>query len=138
MFSIGDLARQTRVKIPTIRYYEEIGLLAAPERTEGGQRRYGGAARDRLLFIRHLRDLGFPLGAVRELLRLQDHPDRPCADADAIAASQLGAVREKLARLQRLEGELSRIVAACGTPGPAGACNLLGALRDHAQCAGEH
>mgnify|MGYP002621776545 CR=1 FL=1 len=65
MLAIGDLARRTGTKVQTIRYYEDIGLLAKPARTEGGQRRYDAAALDRLAFIRHARELGFGLDAVR-------------------------------------------------------------------------
>jgi DNA-binding transcriptional MerR regulator len=53
MYSIGDLSRRTHVKVPTIRYYEQMGLLAAPERSEGNQRRYGRPELERLAFIRH-------------------------------------------------------------------------------------
>ena len=44
MFSIGELSKRTQVKVPTIRYYEEMGLLPVPVRTEGNQRRYNAAA----------------------------------------------------------------------------------------------
>ena len=52
-YSIGELASETGVKVPTIRYYEGIGLLAAPPRTEGNQRRYDATALERLRFIAH-------------------------------------------------------------------------------------
>ena len=58
MLSIGDLGKATGVKVPTIRYYEQIGLLAPPRRSPGNQRLYDEAARKRLAFIRHARDLG--------------------------------------------------------------------------------
>jgi DNA-binding transcriptional MerR regulator len=83
--SIGDLSRRTGCNIQTIRYYEQIGLLAAPPRTEGGQRRFAPGAVQRLGFIRHARDLGFDIAAIRELIALAGEPDRPCADADRIA-----------------------------------------------------
>ena len=68
MHTIGTLARRTGTKVQTIRYYEQIGLMPEPGRTEGGQRRYGDAELDRLAFIRHARELGFPLEDVRALL----------------------------------------------------------------------
>ncbi len=137
MFSIGEMARRTGVKVPTIRYYEELGLIAAPERTEGGQRRYGRADLDRLAFIRHARDLGFSLEAIRALLRLSAHPQTPCADADAIAAAHLAEVRERIARLERLEAELERIAGGCHGE-TAGECYVLQALADHGLCGHEH
>ena len=75
MLTIGTLGRKTGTKVQTIRYYEQIGLIPEPGRTEGGQRRYGDAALDRLSFIRHARELGFPLQAIRDLLSLTDNPD---------------------------------------------------------------
>ena len=66
MLTIGTLAKQTGTKVQTIRYYEDIGLMPAPERTEGGQRRYDSIASDRLAFIRHARDLGFGLDAIEQ------------------------------------------------------------------------
>ncbi len=133
MFSIGQMARRTGTGIPTIRYYEGIGLMAEPDRTAGGQRRYDRAALDRLGFIRHARALGFPLGDIRELLDIQR---RGCAHD--IAARQLAEVKDRIARLTRLETELSRIVARCEADGSSGPCAVLEALADHGECAGEH
>ena len=58
--SIGVVAKQTGCTVPTIRYYEEIGLLPQAARTESGQRNYGEATLRRLTFIRRCRDFGFP------------------------------------------------------------------------------
>ncbi len=137
MYSIGDLARHTGVKVPTIRYYEEIGLLAPAERTAGNQRRYDRAARDRLGFIRHARDLGLPLEAIRELVELSLHPNQPCADADRIAKAQLAAVRDRIARLRLLESELERIADGCDH-GAIKDCYVIQALADHSLCATAH
>ena len=65
MLTIGELSRATGVKIPTIRYYEQMGLMAAAERSEGNQRRYESQDRERLSFIKHARDLGFTIGTKR-------------------------------------------------------------------------
>lgn len=137
-FSIGDMSRQTGVKIPTIRYYEKEGLLAAPVRSEGNQRRYGVADIDRLGFIKHARDLGLPMAAIRELLELGEHPDRPCADANRIAIEQLAAVRQRISHLKKLESELARIAASCDGHHQVADCNVLKAFGDHRLCDGEH
>ena len=100
MLTIGSLAKKTGTKVQTIRYYEQIGLMPEPGRTGGGQRRYGDAELDRLSFIRHSRQLGFPLDVIRELLDLSDHPDKSCDEADAIARRQLKQVEQRLARLR--------------------------------------
>lgn len=137
MFSIGDLSRRTGVKVPTIRYYEQMGLVAAPERSEGNQRRYGRQELERLAFIRHARDLGFAVEDIRSLIELSGHPEQPCGHADRIAGEQLISVREKIAQLQRLEAELERI-ASCCDGNTVGDCYVIRALSDHALCADEH
>jgi DNA-binding transcriptional MerR regulator len=137
MYSIGDLSRRTGVKVPTIRYYEQSGLIVPAERTEGNQRRYEKRALDRLAFIRHGRDLGLSIEAIRDLIDLSDHPETPCARADAIAAEHLSGVRAKIAQLQRLERELERIVSHCAGH-TVEDCYVLRALSDHGLCDGDH
>ena len=83
--SIGELSRRTGVKAPTIRYYESVALMPAPPRSEGQQRRYAQPEVSRLIFIRHARELGFEIDAIRTLLALQDNPNQPCTTADRIA-----------------------------------------------------
>ena len=137
MFTIGDLSRRTGVKVPTIRYYEQMGLMSEPERSEGNQRRYGLAERDRLSFIKHARDLGLTIDSIRELLDLSAHPDRPCEQADRIAAEQLKSVRARIEKLRRLEHELERISTHCGS-GQVKDCYVIRALANHDLCDGEH
>ena len=137
MLTIGSLARKTGTKVQTIRYYEQIGLMPEPGRTEGGQRRYGDDELDRLAFIRHARQLGFSLEAIRELLDLSDHPNRPCLEADAIARRQLKQVEQRLARLEALRIELQRMVHEC-SGGQTADCRVLEVLRDHSECLTDH
>jgi DNA-binding transcriptional MerR regulator len=111
--SIGDLARRAEVKVPTIRYYEGIGLLPPPPRTHGQQRRYDMAAVARLNFIRHARELGFEIDDIRELLALSAQPERHCANADEIAARHLAAVDQRIRQLRALRSELGKMLAAC-------------------------
>ena len=127
---IGALARAAGTKVQTVRYYEQIGLLPAPARTEGGQRVYDARARDRLAFIRHARELGFGLDSIRELLSLADRPDLDCAAADRIAQEHLEAVRERIARLRGLEFELERMVEQCAH-GKVAHCRVIESLADH-------
>lgn len=136
-FAIGRLARETGCKVQTIRYYEDIGIMPAPARTAGNQRRYGPRHVDRLAFIRHGRQLGFPLDAIRQLLRLADAPDQPCEDADRIAQIQLREVESRIARLQTLKDELHRMVEQC-KGGRVETCRVIEVLSDHAQCLHEN
>ncbi|SEK33930.1 Cu(I)-responsive transcriptional regulator [Roseovarius nanhaiticus] len=137
MLSIGTLAKRTGTKVQTIRYYEQIGLMPEPGRTEGGQRRYGDAELDRLSFIRHARQLGFTLDAIRELLDLSDNPNRSCADVDSIALRQLKEVEVRITRLEALRKELKRMLCECSRDTVAD-CRVLEVLRDHAACLTDH
>lgn len=137
MISIGELSRRTGVKVPTIRFYESVGLLAEPPRTESGRRLYADADERRLAFIRHARDLGFEMEALRALLHLSDHPDLPCGDADAIARAHLASVESKILQLTALRAELSRMVENCSA-GRVASCRVIEALADHKSCTTEH
>ena len=134
---IGELSRATGTNIETIRYYERIGLLPAPARTDANYRSYGAEHRSRLSFVRHSRDLGFTIDEIRSLLDLSDHPDRDCGEADRIATRHLAQVEEKIAQLSLLRDELARIIGRC-RGGLAGDCRVIEALGDHGQCASQH
>ncbi len=135
VFAIGDLARATGTKVETIRYYEKAGLLPFAARTQGNQRAYTRAHLDRLAFIRHSRELGFSLEDVRKLLNMAVDPGQSCAEVDAIARGHLGEVRSRIARLQALEAELSRMITECGC-GRVADCRVIEVLADqtHAHC----
>ena len=113
MFSIGELSRRTGVKVPTIRFYEEKGLMPVPSRSAGNQRRYDRAALERLGFIRHARDLGLPLADVAALISLEGAHGDALDAAHDIARRQRDGVRARIDRLRRLEAELDRIAQAC-------------------------
>lgn len=130
--SIGRLSRETGVKIPTIRFYEQIGLLKAPDRTASNRRLYGADASKRLGFIRHARELGFAVNDIRLLLGLADRPQTPCDEANRLAAEQLAATERKITRLTALRDELRRVANACGG-GPAAYCGVIEALADTAE-----
>jgi DNA-binding transcriptional MerR regulator len=127
--SIGEAAARSNVKVPTIRYYEQIGLLPIPSRTDGNRRFYAEDDLRRLAFIKHSRELGFEVDTIRTLLSLQDRPDQPCAAADAIAKSHLIEVEQRIARLQRLQKELQRMVKTCAS-GTVGDCRVIETLAD--------
>ncbi len=110
---IGEVARRADCKVETVRYYEQIGILPAPDRSAGGQRRYDTEHLKRLYFVRRARGLGFTLDEVRNLLRLADGTDPTCAEVAAIARGHLGGIRAKIASLGRLEAVLDDLVAAC-------------------------
>ncbi len=133
---IGEAARVSGVKVPTIRYYEEIGLLPKPPRTGGNRRLYGPEHLRRLAFIRHARELGFEPEAIRTLLSLQDEPGQSCAPADSIARLRLAEVEDRIRRLESLKAELRRMIDGCGH-GSVAECRVIESLTAPAGTGGE-
>jgi DNA-binding transcriptional MerR regulator len=123
--TIGRLAEATGVKVETIRWYEKVGLMAAPARTVGNYRAYAPVDLARLSFIRRARDLGFSLDQVRALLDLAGQCDR--RTLDLIATEHLAEVDRKLADLTALRRELARLVSTC-EDGTVGDFRILEAL----------
>ncbi len=104
MRKIGDIAAATGMTVRTLRYYEEIGLLAPSSRTEAGHRLYGPAAVERLYQIAQLRSLGLPLDGVRATL------EDGGADLRALMTDHLAEVDARMEAEQRLRGRLLRLV----------------------------
>ena len=110
--TIGKLSDQTGVNIETIRYYEKIGLMPAPPRTESGRRMYNATFAGRLRFIRRGRELGFSLDDIRMLLGLEEQKPT-CAEVFEITAAHLEIVRTKISDLRKLESTLSSVARSC-------------------------
>lgn len=125
---ISDAARAAGCHLETVRYYERIGLLAAPERTASGYRRYTAADVDRLRFVARSRDLGFSLDEIRSLLRLDQDPTLTCAEVTAIARTHLDQVQARIRDLARVATELERAITGC-SGGDRAHCTVLDALR---------
>ena len=122
-YRIGELAEHTSTNPPTIRYYEEIGILPPAERQEGNQRRYTQDDVRHLTFIRRCREFGFSIDQVRSLASVVNDRSRSCMEARDIAFEHLQDVRSKLRELRALEKSIARFVAVCdaecaGGPGP--------------------
>lgn len=127
MKSIGQLGAETGVNIETIRYYERIGLLAAPPRTQGRHRAYDEKYVQRLRFIRRSRELGFSLDDIRALLELANRTNLACAEAKNITLRHIANVRGKISSLKKLERALREMSGAC-RPGTKSACPIFDAL----------
>lgn len=111
--TIGALSESTGVNIETIRYYERIGLLPAPPRSAGRHRQYADAHRQRLVFIRRARELGFSLEEIRALLGLGGGHDLACGEVRALTQHHIAAIRERVRDLRRLDRILSDLAAQC-------------------------
>nr|WP_275447225.1 helix-turn-helix domain-containing protein [Roseomonas mucosa] len=110
--TIGALSEGTGVNIETIRYYERIGMLPAPPRSQGGHRLYGSELRNRLAFIRRSRELGFTLDEIRNLLGLVEG-GYTCGEVRDAALTHLKDIRSKIADLRRMERILAETAARC-------------------------
>ena len=114
--SIGDLSKRASVPVETIRYYERIGLVPAPDRTAGGHRAYDETALKRLCFVKRSRGLGFSLEDIRALSALALSDKRTCGDVRALAQTHLDTLRRKRVELQRLERQLVKVLERCVDP----------------------
>lgn len=109
----GELARRTGVNAETIRYFERIGMIPAPGRTEGGHRIYDERHVRTLGFVRSARSLGFTPEEVRAILELGGPGRAPCAEVRDIAAHHLEQVRAKIADLLEFERLLTSTIEHC-------------------------
>ncbi|WPZ37148.1 helix-turn-helix domain-containing protein (plasmid) [Thalassobaculum sp. OXR-137] len=107
------LARRTGCNLETIRYYEKIGMMPEPPRTEAGYRVYDDRHVERLRFILRARELGFSLDDIRGLLSLVDRGTQTCAEVKERTERHLADVREKIADLKRIERVLADTAAQC-------------------------
>jgi len=111
--SIGQASRHASVNLETIRYYERIGMLAAPPRTAAGHRVYGADDVRTLAFIHRAREFGFPLADIRALLAWRATGPAGCAEGRAIALRHLACIQGKIADLSRLAQMLEQAVRQC-------------------------
>lgn len=129
MLRIGDLARRTGTTVPTIRYYEQIGLLRPAVRS-GGQRTYDNEDVRRLSFIRRCRDFDFPIEDIRALLTLL-HNGKSCTEARKLAEGRLAELRRRRAELQALEASIASLVTCCAETCDGGAAPDCVILQAH-------
>ncbi|MEM7442365.1 MAG: Cu(I)-responsive transcriptional regulator [Pseudomonadota bacterium] len=110
--NIGDAAEATGLPAKTIRYYEEIGLVAS-NRRPNGYRNYGEAELHSLRFVQRARSLGFSVSDCRDLLSLYGDRERSSADVKALAQAKLKEIDAKIEELQSLRSALGNLIDAC-------------------------
>lgn len=133
MYTIGKLAEAAGCTVGLVRHYEKEGLLPEVGRSEGNQRRYAQAHLDRLLFIRHSRELGFSLTEIRELISLASEPQGSCQQVDEMARIHLGRVKARIQRLEAMRDKLERMIGECAVNNVS-ECRIIEALSDHQLC----
>lgn len=126
-YPIGQMSRETGVNIETIRYYERIGIMPKPDRTEGGNRQYDHDQLKRLFFIRRARGLGFSLEEIRGLFEMVDRKDFSCGEVHDLTVDHLASVQDKIANLIKLEKALKKMVSECSR-GDVPECPILDTL----------
>ena len=113
LITIGKLSEKTGVNIETVRYYEKIGLIPKPYRSEGGNRLYDKDQVKRLAFIKRCRELGFPLDTIREFLKLVDENNFTCAEIVDISQHHLEDIRDKIRDLKKIESHMKDVLSQC-------------------------
>jgi MerR family transcriptional regulator, copper efflux regulator len=111
--NIGQAAAASGVSAKMIRYYESIGLIAAPARTEAGYRVYASDEVHTLRFVRRTRMLGFSIEEARELLALWLDRSRASADVKRVALQHVCDLEAKIAELQAMAGTLKHLARTC-------------------------
>ena len=134
---IGELALAADCAVDTVRYYERVGLLPEPVRTDTNYRVYGDAHLERLSFIRRCRSLDMALNEIRELLGFKDAPSEDCGRINALLDEHIGHVSARIAELRTLEQSLIALRARCAGGVDSAHCGILSGLVDAADAAGE-
>ena len=124
---IGELAEAVCLPTKTIRYYEEIGLLPAPERRPNGYRTYDGSACERLRFVKAAQAVGFSLGEIREIVAFRDRGEEPCAHVLDLVDRRAQDIADRIAVLERMQRDLHRLSSRARTvPRHSGSyCHLI-------------
>jgi len=125
--SIGELAKDTGVNVQTVRYYERRGLLAPPDRTRAGYRRFNEEAVRQVRFIKRAQGLGFTLKEIHELLTLRADPETTCTDVKARAQAKIEDIDSKLQLLKAMKQALAELAETCDGRGGSH-CPILDSL----------
>jgi DNA-binding transcriptional MerR regulator len=122
---IGEVAKRTGFPPPTIRYYEEVGLLKKPSRAESGYRSYSSRTVDELLFVKKAQALGFSLDEIAEILKLSRSGQKPCQRVLALSHKHLDAIDSRIRELQKFRGYLAAEISKWDRQGTAVTCDGL-------------
>ncbi len=126
--TIGQVAKETGVRVETIRFYEKEGLIEEPERNPSGYRQYPAEIVQRVIFIQRAKAIGFTLKEINDLLTLQGKPDACCGDILDKAAIKVRQIESKINELQRMKDTLQKLTNECSSQSELDDCPILDAL----------
>lgn len=124
---IGEVALAAGVAVHTLRYYERIGLLPPPERSESGYRDYHPDVVDTVLFIVRAKQYGFALAEVQRLLELRKQPRSSCTEVHQIASARMREIDSQLQELAGARAALEALIDSC--EGNKASCEMLRQLQ---------
>ena len=130
VLAIGEVSRRTGVNIETVRYYEKIGLMPKPNRSEGGNRLYNDVQLQRLYFIKRCREIGFSQLEIRALLLMVDHGNVTCAEVHKVTTAHVADIRQRIKDLRKLEKVLTQMANECSR-GDVPECPIIETLFDY-------
>ncbi|ENU81897.1 MerR family transcriptional regulator [Acinetobacter sp. ANC 4636] len=127
-FSIGELAKKSKISADTIRFYEKKQLITAPKRANNNYRYYDDQALQQLIFIRHCRELGMSLKEIQEMNALMLHPQDNCTVVDTLVETHLGHIQDKIQQLQKFSQQLQQLRQSCNSQACIQDCNIVKTL----------
>jgi MerR family transcriptional regulator, copper efflux regulator len=125
---VGEVARRAGVGLQTVHYYERLGLLAKPPRTDANYRAYPAEAVRRVRFIKRAQELGFTLKEIDELLSLRAAPRSRCPEVRGRAEAKVHDIDDRIRGLRAMRKALTGLIRECAGDGPVTTCPILGAL----------
>lgn len=124
----GQLAKKAGVNPETVRYYEKIGLLSKPLRTESGYRLFSEEDVKRIKFIKRAKELGFTLKEIKELLQLRFETEGECKEVREIAEVKLKDVEKKIEDLEKIKNILEDLINQCPSKGSVQNCPIISSI----------
>ena len=128
VLTIGQVAKQAKIGIETIRFYERQGLIEEPPRRESGYRQYPQEVIDRLAFIRRAKDLGFSLKEIADLLALTKQRNSNAGNVKERVIQKISEVEAKIDHLQKIKKSLKKLSDSCPGKGPLKNCPIISSL----------
>lgn len=117
LLQIGEITKKTGTSVDTVRYYEKLGLLEKPRRSEGGFRLYSSADAEKLRFIKKAQEFGLTLKEIHGIMRCSREGLKPCCDlVRSLFTKKIGEFESKIAELQRMKQNLEKLLSDWVSP----------------------